>query len=272
MLDTDILDKAVGKSGQNVEGIYKFSLPRTDLSVSIDGITLRPGLALGSWIAFKPTPQGAITHGDLVLREGEVGPVVRQLEQEGIMITALHNHLVRESPKMMYLHFWGEGKPETLASSLRAALNRTKTPIEKAEAPQGESISDADLQAEEIQKVLGRKGKVKGGVLSISVARPEAIKVGDIELPPNMGMATALNFQAADRGKVAATGDFVMTEGEVNTVSSALAQHGIEVTALHNHLVHPTPNLYFMHFWAHDTPEKVAKGLEAGLEAMKGKR
>ena len=146
VLDTDILDKAIGKPGQNVEGIYKFFLPRTDLSVCIDEITLRPGLALGSWIAFKPTPQGAITHGDLVLREGEVGPVVRQLEQEGIMITALHNHLVRESPKMMYLHFWGEGKPETLASSLRAALNRTKTPIEKAEAPQGESTSDADDQ------------------------------------------------------------------------------------------------------------------------------
>jgi hypothetical protein len=184
-------------------------------------------------------------------------------------VTALHNHLLQESPKIMYLHFWGEGDAAKLAGSLKQALGQTKTPTTGS---QEENTKTEDgFDAEQVQQILGQKGALKRGVLHVSVPRPEKITVHGVELPPSMGMATAMNFQAAGDGKVAATGDFVMIGEEVNSVARALTEHGIRVTALHNHLLHDSPVLFFMHFWVHDTPEKVAQGLKAGLEAMKKK-
>jgi hypothetical protein len=169
----------------------------------------------------------------------------------------------------MYLHFWGEGDAAKLAGSLKQALGQTKTPTTGS---QEENTKTEDgFDAEQVQQILGQKGALKRGVLHVSVPRPEKITVYGVELPPSMGMATVMNFQAAGDGKVAATGDFVMIDEEVNSVAQALTEHGIKVTALHNHLLHDSPDLFFMHFWAHDTPEKVAHGLKAGLEAMKKK-
>lgn len=270
-LNADAIEKAIGKSGQAQEEVYKISLPRTDLLISVDGVRLRPTFALGSWIAFKPMMGKAVAHGDLVLTEEEVGSVVRQLDQDRIKLTALHNHLIRESPKVMYLHFWAEGEAEQVAISLHRALVLTKTPFEKANVAQtDQSVSEEHLPIDRIQELVGRKGTIKDGVLSIVVPRPETIAMSNIELPPSMGMATAMNFQVGATGKVAATGDFVLAAHEVSGVTSALVRHGLHVTALHNHLVHGSPELYFMHFWAHDTVDSVAKGLRAGIDAMKG--
>jgi hypothetical protein len=275
-LDTTAIDKAIGKSGELKGEVYKISMPRTDLKVTVKDVTLKPGLALGSWVAFKEAGHEAIVDGDLVLTEDEMAPVFDKLRKEGIEVTALHNHLVGESPRVMFLHIAGKGDPAKLAASIKNALALTKTPLGESAGKASEGSAkmgseESGFNAEQIQQVLGQKGTVKGGVLQVSVPRPEHITMEGVTLPPSMGMATALNFQQAGEGKVAATGDFVMIRDEVDHVTKALAEHDIMVTALHNHLVHGSPELYFMHFWANDTAEKVAKGLRAGLDAMKVK-
>lgn len=269
LLDTTAIEREIGKAGESKGDVYKISFPRTDLNVIVGGVRVKPGLALGSWMAFRATGGTTIVDGDLVLTEDEIYPVLRELQQHGLTVTAIHNHLLQESPKIVYLHFWGEGDAAKLAGSLKQALRRTKTPLTSStdEPTQAEDRFDT----EQIQHILGQKGALKQGVLHVSVPRPEKITVHGVELPPSMGMATAMNFQAASDGKVAATGDFVMIGEEVNPVARALAEHGIRVTALHNHLLHDSPDLFFMHFWAHDTPEKVARGLKAGLDAMEKK-
>jgi hypothetical protein len=272
-LDTTAIEKAIGKAGELKDEVYKISMPRTDLKVTVKDVTLKPGLALGSWVAFKEAGNEAVIDGDLVLTEDEVTPVFDKLRKEGIEVTALHNHLIGETPRVMFLHIAGKGDAARLASHIKDALALTKTPLGESARKPGEvstktGAEEAGFNAEQIQQLLGYKGMVKGGVLQVSVPRPEHITMEGVTLPPSMGMATAFNFQQAGEGKVAATGDFVMIRDEVDHVTKALAEHGIMVTALHNHLVHGSPDLYFMHFWANDTAEKVAKGLRAGLDAM----
>ena len=269
MLDTAGIERAIGKAGEAKGDVYKLSLPRTDLQVTVDNVQVKPGFALGSWIAFKSAAHGAVAHGDLVLAEQEVPLVVQALEAHGIRMTALHNHLIGESPHVMFLHFWGEGDAAYLAQHLRDALSRTKTPMTDAKKPET-SAEPAGFDPAQIQAALGHKGTVKQGVLQVSVPRSEPVMESGVELPPSMGTATAINVQAAGADKVAATGDFVMTAEEVNRVAGALTKHGIQITALHNHLLHVAPNVYFMHFWAHDSTDHVAQGLRAALDAMKG--
>ena len=264
-LDTAAIDRAIGKTGQSSGGVYKVTFPRSDLHVTVEGLAIKPGLALTGWAAFKAVDAEAVTHGDLALTETEVNPVVGKLRAEQIDVTAIHNHLLGESPRVMYVHFWGRGPASRLAASLKAALALTATPM--ADEP-GASANQDVPGADQIQQTLGLKGVVKGGVLGLSKPRPEPITMMGVTLPPAMGMATSVNIQAAEPGKVASTGDFVLTGDEVNHVISALRTHGIEVTALHNHMINGSPELYFMHFWAHDTPERVAAGLKAGLDAM----
>lgn len=264
-LDTAAIDRAIGKTGQLTGDVYKVTFPRSDLHVTIKGLVIRAGLALTGWAAFKAVDAGAVADGDLALTETEVNAVLAKLRAEQIEITGIHNHLLGESPRVMYVHFWGRGPAAQLASSLKAALALTATPItDSAASTASQDVPGADT----IQQVLGLKGTVKGGVLALSKPRPEPIAMMGVTLPPSMGMATSMNFQAAEAGKVAATGDFVLAGDEVNPVMSALRAHGIAVTALHNHMIHPNPELYFMHFWADDTPERVASGLKAGLDAM----
>jgi hypothetical protein len=264
-LDVAAIDRAIGKSGQTIGEVYKLSFPRSDLDVSVAGLKVKPGLALGSWAAFKAHGAQAVVHGDLVLTDSELNPVISALQQHEFQITAVHNHLMGESPRVMYVHYWGDGPAAALAQSLKDALGRSKTPISSAPA----SNAADDLPAEQIQQTIGLKGSVAGGVLALSKPRPETIQMMGVTLPPSMGMATAINFQSAGGGKVAATGDFVMVADEVNKVARALRQHDIEITALHNHMLHGSPELYFMHFWAVGDPVKVATGLKAALDQLK---
>jgi uncharacterized protein DUF1259 len=270
-LDIKAIEQAIGKPGEMKDDVYKVSLPRKDLSVSVKGVHLKPGFALGSWIAFRQAGKEAIVDGDLVLTEEEVGSVLGKLRKEGIEVSALHNHLIGETPRVMFLHIEGQGDAREVAMHLKEALNLTATPIgpKVLGAAMTNDSEDADFDAELIQKELGHKGKINNGVLQISVPRNESIKMGGVPLPPSMGMATSFNFQSSGEHKVAATGDFVMVREDVDRVTKTLTEHGILITALHNHLVHGSPDLYFMHFWADDRAEKVAKGLRAGLEVMK---
>jgi hypothetical protein len=272
-LDVVAIDRAMGKSGTILGDVYKISLPRTDLSVTVGGVKVKAGFALGGWAAFKSagngSAAGAIVHGDLVLLDSELNAVISGLEQHDFQITAIHNHLINETPALMYMHYWGQGNAATLAQNLKDALGHSKTPIAAATAPAAASTPADDLPADVIQAAIGIKGTVSNGVLTVSQARPETIQMMGVTLPPSMGMATAINFQSAGSGKVAATGDFVMVADEVNKVARTLRQHDIEIAALHNHMLHGSPDLYFMHFWAVGAAAKISAGLKAALAEVK---
>jgi len=267
-LDTAAIDRAIGKSGQSMPGdVYRVAFPRSDLNVMVGAVKVKPGFALGSWAAFKANGAQAIAHGDLVLTDAEINPVISALQQHNFEITALHNHLINESPSVMYLHFWGQGPAATLAASVKDALSKTRTPMTAPAA--GAAPPADDLPADQIQQAIGVKGTVTNGVLGLSVPRPETIQMMGVTLPPSMGMATAINFQSAGGGKVASTGDFVMLADEVNKVARQLRNHDIAITALHNHMLHGSPDLYFMHFWGEGDATAVATGLKAALGELK---
>ncbi|MHB8653784.1 MAG: DUF1259 domain-containing protein [Terriglobia bacterium] len=265
-LDTAKLDQILGRPGQKLGDVYKFGFPRTDLHMTLHGVAIKPGLALGSWAAFAGSENNATVMGDLVLLQDEVGSVMSKLREKGIEITAVHNHLLDEMPHVMYMHYMGHGNAEELAESFKAALATSKTPMGKP-APAPKAAAEPAF-AKTAEEALGHKGGFAGGVLAIGVPRAEAIKMDGMTVPPPMGVAESLNFQEAGAGKVAATGDFVLTADEVNPVMSALLAHGIKVTALHNHMLTEEPRLFFMHFWAVGSAESVGQGLKAALDKV----
>ena len=262
-VSTGPIDQALGRSGQKTGEVYKISFPRTDLHVSVHGLAIKPGLALGSWAAFLGTDDNAMVMGDLVLLENELNPVIAKLRSSGFEISAVHNHLLEETPHVMYVHYMGHGPAAQLATSLRAALSVSKTPLEKPAAAMEEAAPPAWVKS--VEDAVGRKGTFKGGVLSYGVPRSDAITMGGMAIAPAAGVAEGINFQAADSGKVATTGDFVLTAEEVNPVISELQGHQISVTALHSHMLTEQPRLFFMHFWSVGSPESVGEGIKAAL-------
>jgi hypothetical protein len=260
------IDDALGKPGaEQPGGVWRVSLPRTDLKVTLDSLQVRPGFALGSWLAFQPHGQKLMVMGDLVLLESEIAPVMRRLAEGGPEATALHNHLLPAQPATMYLHVGGHGDAARLAAALRVALRETATPLQGAAGAPGEDrIEGLDIAA--FARALGREGRAAGGVYGVTVPRAEPVRDSGMEVPPAMGSATAINLQAAGNGRGAITGDFVLTAEEVVPVQRALVEHGIEVTAIHNHMLHDQPRIFFMHFWGVDDPEKLGRGLRAALE------
>ena len=258
--------EALGKAGAIQPGdLYKVGMPRGDLRVTVRGVQIKPALALGSWVAFKQTGENQVmAMGDLVLLESEVGPVMTKLREGGIEQTALHNHLLHETPPVIYLHIRGQGDPIKIASAIHSAVTLTRTPLGTASG----NPERLDLDTAQISQILGRTGKVTGGVYQVSVPRAEAVTEGGMEVPPAMGVASALNFQPTGGKKAAITGDFVLIGSEVNPVIEILEQNGIEATALHSHMLDESPRLFFMHFWANDDALKLAKGLRAALDKM----
>ncbi len=263
------VESAMGRSGKaQPDGTFKFSMPRKDLKVMVEGTAIKPGLALGSWTAFEG-PQGhAMVMGDLVLTEDEVDPVMSKLQEEGIEETAVHNHLLHESPRVLYMHIEGHGDAVKLAKAVHDALALTKTPGETAGSKPVEE-KNLGIDTAQIESTLGHTGKVNGGILQVSVPRPEKITDQGMAVPPSMGTATALNFQPTGNGRAAITGDFVLLPAEVNPVLRALRENGIQVTALHSHMLNDQPHLLFMHFWANDNANKLARGLRAALDQTK---
>src|SRR5215469_5624824 len=257
---------ALGKTGTAMPGgIYRVGLPRTDLEVTLDGVEIKPALALGSWLAFKKMGSQGMVMGDLVLLVSEITPVMTKLEDSGIEVTALHNHLLRNEPFTMYMHVLGHGDPVKLAASLHAALVESKTPLGSPSGYSAPPSSSIDLDTSVIDRALGHKGKVNGGVYQFSIPRAEPIKDGGMDVPEAMGSASSINFQPTGAGKAAITGDFVLIAKEVNPVIKALRDSGIEVTAVHNHMLNDQPRLFFLHFWANDDVNKLANGLKAAL-------
>src|SRR5437899_7980491 len=260
--------QALGRSGAQLPGgIYRVGLGRSDLKVTLDGVAVRPTLALGSYLAFQKMGSEAMVMGDLVLLHEEVNPVMKKLVEGGIEITALHNHVLRSSPATMYMHFSGRGDPVRLATVLREALSESKTPL-AAPAAAG-SPPPIDLDTGAIEATLRAKGTANAGVYGFNIPRADKITDGRLEVPIAAGSGIVINFQPTGSGKAAITGDFVLTAKEVNPVLKTLRDNGIEVTALHSHMLEDEPGLFFMHFWANDDAQKLAKGLRAALDKVK---
>jgi hypothetical protein len=260
------VDDALGRKPAVSGDVRRYGFPRTDLTVTLDGVTIKPALALGGWVAFKPMHGEAMIMGDLVLLETEVNPVMLKLIEGGLEITAVHNHLLRASPATFYLHVGGHGDPAKMAAVIHDALAVSKTPL--AAAAVATAPPAVDLDTAQLDQIIGAKGQANGGVYQFGVPRRDPVTEGGMQIAPvgPMGVATAINFQPTGGGKAAITGDFVLIGDEMNPVIKALRANGIDVTAVHSHMLDEQPRLYFLHFWANDDALKLAKGLRAALD------
>ncbi|MCK1280530.1 DUF1259 domain-containing protein [Bradyrhizobium sp. 61] len=265
-IDWQKVDETLGRKPAVSDDVHRYGFPRSDLSVTLDGVTIKPALALGGWVAFKPGHGGVMVMGDLVLLETEINPVMAKMIANGLEITAIHNHLLRASPATFYMHVAGHGDPVKLAAAIHDALAESKTPLTVA-APASPPPA-VDLDTAKLDQIIGSKGQANGGVYQFNVKRRDPITQDGMPLTPvaPMGVAIGINFQPTGGGKAAITGDFVLTGNEVNPVILALRTHGIEVTALHSHMLDEQPRLFFMHFWANDDAVKLAEGLRAALD------
>jgi hypothetical protein len=253
-IDWQKVDETLGRKPAVSGDVHRYGFPRTDLSVTLDGVVI------------KPAHGGAMIMGDLVLLETEINPVMAKMIASGLEITAVHNHLLRASPATFYMHVAGHGDPVKLASAIHDALAESRTPLTVA-APASPPPA-VDLDMAQLDQIIGAKGQANGGVYQFNVPRRDPITEGGMQLSPvgPMGVAIGINFQPTGGGKAAITGDFVLTGEEVNPVIMALRTHGIEVTALHSHMLDEQPRLFFMHFWANDDAVKLANGLRAALD------
>jgi len=270
--DWKAVEQALGKPGQLQAGdVFRVGMPRTDLSVTVKGVPVKAAFALGSYAAFKQVGDQAMVMGDLVLLDQEVPAVMSGLFSGGLEVTAVHNHLNEMSPHVMYMHYEGHGDAAQLARALRQALSASGTPLGGPATPPAAGAPPIDTK--QIEQALGRTGRDMGaGVFQVTVPRAEAITENGMPLLPSMGVVTVLNFQAMADGKTAITGDFVLIDKEVNPVARTLRQHGIDVTAIHNHGLLDMPRLFYMHFWAVDAPAKLAQGLKAALDQTNSQR
>lgn len=267
-IDWKKVDDVLGRSAATTGEVHRYGFPRSDLHVTLDGVAIKPALALGGWAAFKPDHDGAMLMGDLVLLESEIAPVMTTAIGNGLEITAVHNHILRASPPTFYMHVSGHGDPVQLATALREALATSKTPLTVPAT--AASAPEIALNTADLDRIVGVKGKAVGGVYQFAVTRSDQVSERGMPLEPSgpLGLATGINFQPTGDGKAAITGDFVLAAKEVNPVIRALRANGIEVTALHSHMLGEEPRLFFMHFWANDDALKLAKGLRSALDNM----
>ena len=271
--DWKAVEQALGKTGQLMPGdVYRVGMPRTDLSVTVKGIPVKASFALGSYAAFRQVGDHAMVMGDLVLLDQEVPAVMSALLSGGLEVTAVHNHVNDVSPHVLYMHYGGHGDAVQLAKALRQALAASGTPLGVAAAAPA-AVAGPTLDSKQIEQSLGRQGRdVGAGVYQVTVPRSETITEMGQPLLPAMGVTTVINFQPLADGKAAITGDFVLLDKEVNPVARTLRQHGIDVTAIHNHSLMDTPRLFYMHFWAADDAAKLAQGLKAALDQTNSKK
>jgi hypothetical protein len=264
-----VVDTILTRTGAVSGEVHRYGLPRSDLNVSLDGVALKPGFALGGWVAFEPMGDKAMMMGDLVLTETEINPVMSKLLSEGLQVTALHNHLLRANPPTFYMHVAGAGDPAQLARLVRAALEESKTPFDvKPPAETAAASAAFDFETAKVDAAIGHKGKANGGVYQFGIPRADTIKMDGMAVPGAMGTAIGINFQPTGGGNAAITGDFVALSSELKPLITALRDNGIEVTAIHNHMVGDDPRTFFIHFWANDDAIKLANGLGAALQTL----
>lgn len=252
-------------------GVIRFNMPRKDLHVTVGGTEIKPALALGAWAAFRYVGKNdAMVMGDLVLTEEEVAPVMKALNDGGVEVTAIHNHLIGESPRIVYIHLGGHGDPVKVARTVKQAVALTKSPL-----PEGGGAKEGDdlgFDVAAVKTILGHPGQVSGGVLHVNVARAEKLTEDGMATPPSMGMGISINFQPTGNGKAAIAGDFALTGKEVGPVMKVLQDNGVQTVALHSHALNDVPRLFYMHFWANDDALQLARTLRSALDHTNSKK
>lgn len=263
------IETIFGKMPSKENGFYKFSFPRQDVNVTMEGVKIDPRFAFTTWFAFMPQDSGGTSGmlmGDMVLLENEFAAVLKKLDEKNIDISAIHNHLLGEKPKIMYLHVMAMGNPMLLFNSLKEVLSVTATPLKAAFTDTSQNMAWGKTE-----DTLGYKGKREGSILKFSIPRNERIQDGGVEIPENFGVNSVINFQKVGV-KAAVTGDFVLIPSEVNTVQKILTRGNITVTALHSHMLFEQPRLFFMHFWVLGDAEKTAAVLQEVLRSTNHRR
>ena len=264
-IDWKKVDAALGKTAAVSGEVHRYGIPRSDLHVTLDGVAIKPALALGGWVAFAPVHGEAMVMGDLVLLETEITPVMTKLLDGGLDITAIHNHILRATPATFYMHVGGHGDPEKMAAVIRAALSASQTPFDAPATTAGPAPA-VDLDTAKLDQIMGVKGTATSGVYQFAVPRRDPAMESGMQVNTPLGGANAINFQPTGNGKAAITGDFLVTGDEVNPLIRALRAGDIEVTAIHSHMLDEQPRLFFIHFWANDDALKLAHNVRTALE------
>ncbi len=265
-LDTTAIEKAMGIKGKSSHGEYKITIPQNDLNVEVDGFKIIPPMGLGTWIAFTPTAEGTMVMGDIILTETDLKPVQQEVIKQGLTITAIHNHFVRNHPNILYMHIGGSGKTDEMARKAKAVLD--KVAESRGHDPASGPVADVpySIDTKKLDDILGPRGEMSKGVYKYTIGRPDvSLKEHGTAVTTFMGFNTWAAFQGSpDHAAVA--GDFTMLENEVGPVIKTLIENGIEVVAVHNHMVHEQPRIFFLHYWGVGNAEQLAKGLKAALD------
>lgn len=267
-VDTATIERIMGMKGKSNNGEYKITIPQNDLNVTVDGFKIIPAMGLGTWVAFTPTKDGVMVMGDLVVTETDLGPVQREIIKQGLTSTAIHNHFIRNHPNIVFMHMGGAGATETMAQKAKAVLDKIKE-VRGGDPSKGTASNEAvpnTLDTKALDAILGYKAEMSKGVYKYTIGRPD-VKLTEHGAPIStfMGFNTWAAFQGTPE-KAAVCGDFTMLESEVEPVLKALIENGIEVVALHNHMVHEQPRIFFLHYWGVGNAEKLARGLRAALD------
>lgn len=265
-LDTTVIEKIVGVKGKSNNGEYKITIPQNDLNIEVDGFKIIPPMGLGTWIDFIPAPDGVMVMGDIVLTENDLKPVQKEVIWQGLTITAIHNHFVRNHPNVMYMHIGGSGKTEDMAKKAKAVLD--KVAESRGHNPAVSAVADVtySIDSKKLDGILGYKGEMSKGVYKYTIGRPDVVlKEHGVTITSFAGFNTWAAFQGTPE-QAAVAGDFAMLENEVESVIKALVENGIEVVAVHNHMVHEQPRIFFLHYWGVGNAEQLAQGLRSALD------
>jgi hypothetical protein len=268
-LDTATIERLTGGKGElsEKEGVFKVSVPRADLDVNVAGVKMTPPLGLTSWAAFQRAGEQVMVMGDMVLLEDQVNPVMSVALENGLEVTALHNHFAWDSPKVMFMHIGGMGDEAALAGAVGKVFTTIKdTSGGRGEVPRVElSPAQTSLDPKAIEDVLGMKGQLANGVYKVTIGR--TTKMHGHEVGNTMGVNTWAAFAGSDE-KAIVDGDFIMFEPEVQPVLKALRGAGINIVAIHQHMIEESPRTVFLHYWGVGPARELAKGLKAALDTQ----
>lgn len=267
-LDTLLIERVTGVKGKGNNGEYKITIPQNDLSIEVDGFKIIPAMGLGTWIDFAPSANGAMVMGDIVITETDLKPVQQEIIRQGLTISAIHNHFVRNHPNVMYMHLGGSGPTEQMAQKAKAVLDKVKE-VRGGDPSKGTASSEAvpnTLNTQNLDDIIGYRAEMSKGVYKYTIGRPDVdLREHGLKVTTFMGFNTWAAWQGTPE-KAAVAGDFAMLENEVAPVIKALVGNGIEVVAVHNHMVHEQPRIFFLHYWGIGNAEQLAHGLKAALD------
>jgi hypothetical protein len=264
-LDIARIEQITGMKGAERNGEYKITVPQNDLKIVVDGFKIIPPMGLGSWTAFTPCGDSAMVMGDIILTETDLKPVQQEVIRQGFSITAIHNHFVRNHPNVMYMHIDKSGDIGMLSTAVKAIFDKVKE--SRGKDPKSEKADSVvnSLNIASLDSIIGAKGEMSKGVYKYTIGRPD-VKLSEHGIPVStfMGFNTWAAWQGSPE-KAAVAGDFTMLEDEVAPVIKALVENGIEVVAVHNHMVHETPKVFFLHYWGVGNAQQLAIGLKTAL-------